>query len=376
MLNNDELHLLSEAVMDKWEELFEFFQIDYRISKNLVYCACPIHGGDKQNAFNFYHEGDSVRGNWKCRSHGCEKYFVSSILGLIRGVLSHNNGWEDGQRDRNKVVPFEKVINFAKEFSGVGKLLVDDIECEKRRFAKQASLFAEKKVDTAFTLTRTQVRKSLRIPAKYYINRGYSKTVLDEYDVGMCDAPYKEMSGRIVVPIYDDNYKYMVGCTGRSQFEKCKKCSLFHNPTLICPTREQWKYSKWRNCSRFQAESFLYNFWSAKEHILNSGVAVIVEGPGDVWRLVEAGINNAVALFGSSLKDGQKQALDKSGAMSLIVLTDNDEAGIKAAQDIQLKCGREYRLYFPKLSGSDVGDMSTDVVTKEIVPILNNIKGL
>ena len=346
--------------------------ISYKLSRDMVYCPCPIHDGDKESAFNFYYEGSSSRGNWKCRTHGCEKYFVSSVLGFIRGVLSNQNGWSDGQRDRDKVVSFEKTLEFAQNFVGNVPLLENKDNDEKRAFAKQISIFAEKKVNVG-TLTRQDVRRGLSIPAQYYLNRGYDKSTLDEYDVGLCLTKNREMTDRIVVPVYDDEHKYMVGCTGRSQWEKCYKCSLHHNPILSCPSQNQWKYSKWRNCKQFKAESFLYNYWCAKAHILESGVAILVEGPGDVWRLKEAGILNSLALFGSSLKEGQKQCLDRSGAMSLIVLTDNDEAGRNAAKDIYDKCNREYRLFFPKLSGKDVGEMSKDLVTSEISTIIDSM---
>jgi hypothetical protein len=46
---------------------------------------------------------------------------------------------------------------------------------------------------------------------------------LEDYDVGYCDNPAKPMYERAVVPIYDNEHKYIVGCTGRSIFEKCEK---------------------------------------------------------------------------------------------------------------------------------------------------------
>ena len=42
----------------------------------------------------------------------------------------------------------------------------------------------------------------------------------------------KEMYGRVVVPIYDDNYEYVVGVAGRSIFE-IHTCGMYHNPKKI-----------------------------------------------------------------------------------------------------------------------------------------------
>ena len=70
---------------------------------------------------------------------------------------------------------------------------------------------------------------------------------LNKYDVGLCTNPQRPMYNRVVAPIYDTEYKTMVGCTGRSIFEACPKCGTYHNPQRDCPSPEkQWLYSKWK----------------------------------------------------------------------------------------------------------------------------------
>jgi DNA primase len=182
------------------------------------------------------------------------------------------------------------------------------------------------------------------------------------------------MYNRVVVPIYDDNYEYMVGCSGRSIFEKCNICSCFHNQNHTCPNKDnQWVYSKWKHSKDFKSQNHLYNFWFAKKYIMESNVAIIVESPGNVWRLEENGIHNSVGIFGSSLSDRQKVILDSSGAMSLVVLTDNDEAGKKAAEQIKSKCENTYKIYIPKITATDVGEMTTEQINEEIKPFLEKI---
>jgi DNA primase len=92
-----------------------------------------------------------------------------------------------------------------------------------------------------------------------------------------------------------------------------------------------------------------------------------------VWRLEENGIHNSVGIFGSSLSDCQKILLDSSGAMNLVVLTDNDEAGNKAAQSIKQKCQNTYRIFIPKISKSDVGEMNSEEINSEIKKYLESI---
>jgi DNA primase len=182
------------------------------------------------------------------------------------------------------------------------------------------------------------------------------------------------MTNRVVVPIYDNNYKFMVGCTGRSIYEKCESCKGFHDPHNSCPHNDDiWKYCKWKHNKDFKSQNHLYNFWFAKEHILKTGVAIIVESPGNVWRLEENGIHNSVAMFGCSLSDRQKILLDSSGAMSLVILTDNDEAGRKAADQIKIKCQNTYRVFIPNISKPDIGEMTSAEINDEIKTYLQRI---
>jgi hypothetical protein len=81
-----------------------------------------------------------------------------------------------------------------------------------------------------------------------------------------------------------------------------------------------------------------------------------------------------VAVFGNTLKDGQTPILDSLGAMDLIVMFDNDEAGIKGCQDIKKHYSRMYRLYFPKYKAKDAGEMNTDSITEELKPLLNKLE--
>ena len=171
------------------------------------------------------------------------------------------------------------------------------------------------------------------------------------------------MYQRAVVPIYDNDHKYIVGCTGRSIHPRCEECKHYHPPKENCRHFPKWMHSK-----GFQKEKWLYNYWKAKNYMLDTGVAILVESPGNVWRLAEAGIYNAVAIFGTAFNNDQKHLLDESGALSIVCLMDNDEAGKKAAAKIEEVCGRLYRLYFPRFNANDVADLNVDGVTSDIKP--------
>lgn len=373
---NDQLKLklICDQVCDNIEPLLDSFGIDYRIQSKMIVMPCPIHGGDNASALNLYPEGDSYRGNWKCRTHNCEKTFKGSVLGFIRGILSrHHHGWN---KDGDKMCSFNEAVDYALKFikQDLSDLKISKTEREKKQFTNVVNYLNKAEEKSESRVTRSQIVRSLIIPAQYYLDRKYSSEILTKYDVGLCNKSGKEMSDRIVVPIYDNNYSYMVGCTGRSIHEKCPNCKGFHNPNNECPSSDDvWKFSKWKHNTDFKSQNHLYNFWFAKEHILKTSTVIVVESPGNVWRLEENGIHNSVAIFGSSLSDRQKIILDSSGAMNIVILTDNDEAGIKAAEQIKNKCQNTYRIFMPKISKGDVGEMNSEEINDQIKSYLGKI---
>jgi 5S rRNA maturation endonuclease (ribonuclease M5) len=366
---------LCDATCDKIEDLLDYFEIEYKHNNHsMVSMCCPIHNGDNPSAVNIYHEGDNYRGNWKCRTHGCDKIFRSSIIGFIRGILSNKKyGWIN---DGDQTATFAEAIEFATKFVGqsLNDYKVDNATKEKKQFAQIIEKVTQKPEKLNLQITRNQVKGILKIPAQYYIDRGYSTKILEKYDIGLCDRPNKEMSNRVVAPIYDDNREFVIGCTGRSIFPKCPKCSLYHNDTESCPQEYQWQYSKWKHSSGLKTQNVLYNMWFAKEHIKQTNTVIIVESPGNVWRLEENGIHNSVAIFGTTLSDRQKIILDSSGAMKLIIIMDNDDAGVEATKKIIDKCNRTYQIHVPTISKNDIGEMNSDEINLEIKAFMEKIK--
>jgi 5S rRNA maturation endonuclease (ribonuclease M5) len=367
-----QLKHLSDLVCDDIENLFLALGIeDYKIMDKMITMACPIHGGDNSSAFNLYHQGDTYRGNWKCRTHQCEHTFKSSIIGFIRGCLSKENGWV---KDGDEIVTFNEAIEYAIDFSKYDptKNKASKKTREKASFVntiKHIATDSSEEKTKRVSVPRSIVTRSLQIPSEYFLSRGFSPEVLTKYDVGDCKESSKEMSNRAVVPVYDDNRLGMVGCTGRSIFVKCDDCNSYHEASEGCPTVEnRWKSCKWKHNKNFKTQEYLYNYWFAKDHILDSKTVVIVESPGNVWRLEESGIHNSVAIFGSSMHHKQKMLLDTSGAMNIITIMDNDAAGREAAAQIENKCGRTYNIKHIALQHNDIAEMTREQVITDIFP--------
>lgn len=357
MLNSYQLKELSNKLTDKLEALLKHFKIKFTKDNKRYIFACPIHEGDNEQACNIYYTGDNYRGNWVCNTNHCEKRYINSILGFIRGTLTTK---------LERKVEFPEVLKFAENFlqEKVSAIKVDVKKVEKESFGRLVDIIQEREV--AVISEREKIITNLNIPAQYYIKRGYSKEILVKYDVGLCTNPSKEMFQRAVFPIYDDSYKYLIGCTGRSINPACPKCKLHHYEKYDCPTKCQGLYSKWRHSSDFKGAENLFNFWFAKPHIKSS--IILVESPGNVLRLEEAGIRNSVATFGSQLQPLQKLKIDCTPATNIITIMDNDDAGNIARDQIYKVCTKTHNIIHIIPKKNDLGEMSVDEVLQEIVP--------
>lgn len=372
--NQAQLKHIADALCDDIDRLFNVLGIsEYRDFGKMIATSCPIHGGDNESALNIYHQGEYYRGNWKCRTHQCEETFKGSIIGFIRGCLSHSEyGWF---KPGDKMCSFQETMNFVSSFmqQDLKSIRVSKKAKEKTAFVNSIRHINDNPTKDLVKVNRSLIKKHLSIPSNYFMSRGFSSEILTKYDIGECMTAGKEMFQRAVAPIYDNDHKFMVGCTGRSIFEKCISCKSFHDPSSECLDKEEsWRNSKWKHSYQFKSEEHLYNFWFAKDFIKEQAAVILVESPGNVWRLEEAGIHNSVALFGSSLSDRQKMILDTSGAMTIFSIMDNDDAGAKASVQIANKCGKTYNIKNIQLSHSDVASMSVNQIQEELYPLLYN----
>lgn len=286
--------------------------------------CCPVHKGDNCNAFSIYKSS----GVWQCFSMGCHYEYGSSLVGLVRGLLKCSN---------------EDAIKHLKEIIG-GKIeiVLPDVN--------HAFLIKDKVITSK--IERRHVRKKLQMPAEYFLNRGYSEEILDKYDVGLCTTQKSRFFNRCVVPIYDNDYKYVVGFTGRD---------ITNNLT-----------PKWLH-DRFERNQTLYNSWFAKKYIEQNNTAILTESLGNVWRLEEAGIHNSLGIFGTNLSFNQMRLLSKLGVINLVLLLDNDVAGKEATSRIVKKLKGLYNIVIPKISYGDVGECPVNYLQDKILPVLNEL---
>ena len=336
-LTQKQIYSIGDRVSHKIPELLDYFKIEYMEYPNRYSFACPIHGGDNPEGCSIFTDGESNRGNWQCWTHHCEDEYKNTLFGFIRGCLCYQRG---------RSVSLNETAKFCENFIGEN---VDDIDYNSTyKQADPIEVFSKKPEKIGTTIARSVIRSKLDIPSKYYINRGFLSSTLETFDVGLCKESGKPMSNRVVVPIYDQENDY-VGCAGRSIDDNMKP---------------KWLYSKgFKKC-------VLYGLNIAKDFILKTQSAILVEGQGDVWRMHEAGYRQAVGIFGCSVTDDQLLLLESSGALNIAILTDSDEAGEKAYKQIVKKCGKRFNYLRPRISTKDVGDMTIEQIRQELDPQL------
>lgn len=372
--DDGKLATLQEMLCLQVDELLAELGAKLYRSGKLYYGNCPIHGGDS-NSFNLYPEGDTVPGYWVCRTKHCENTFKKTIIGFVRGILSRQK--YDWATAKDKIVSWQEAVDWCCNFVGtpIDKIKSDNRELTNRRISSRISSLTKKNEQRKSGILRADVRKSLQIPSSYFVGRGFSKEVLDKYDVGFYPYVNQPLSNRVAVPIYDDEGAFAVGFTGRSIFDRCPKCNLWHDKKCSCPSSvDDRKLScKWYN-HNFSRDNYLYNYWYAKKPIQDTNVAILVEGPGEVWRLSEAGISVGLGMMGCDLTDGQSIILEASGAMNIIVLTNMDQAGRDAADKLKNQLKRQYNIHLPLLNKNDLGECSIDYIKSVVTPLYDKVR--
>lgn len=317
-----------------------------------------------------YPDGDVVRGYWECLSDQCHRFFPQSIIGFTKGVLSNQRyGWrQEGDRTESHFKAVDYIIDFLG-FKDIEDVEVDFERAEMLRFNAQVELMARRPLSALHALCdRRQFRRSVIIPAEYYLKRGYSKEILDKYDVGLCLKRQSPMYGRVVVPFYDETHRLVIGVIGRATSPHCSKCDLYHDRSPCPEFGDRVAACKWRTSEKFVDKHFLFNLWNASPYIIKSRSIILVEGAGDVFKLEESGIHNSCAILGNSLHDAQKIIIESCGADNIIVLTDLDDAGEQAEAAIRRACETYANVRRVKPVGKDVGEMTVEQVRSTILP--------
>lgn len=319
-MNREETKALKVLANQKIYKIMEALGVDVTERYKYICSACPIHGGDRSDAFSWHLD----LGIYQCFTRGCHNTFGKDVYGLVCGVLD---------------IPFVKSVNWVKEV------------CEQDGKIDLAALVNEQNDKHVH---RTKEREVTIYPEEclhklqyhtYLETRGYPRDIVEEYQIGMSDSKHKRMSNRIIVPIRDIDGR-IVGFTGRTLYEDWK----------------DRKIGKWEHSLGFPKDINLFNIHKAAKYIAKCGDAIICEGPLDVLRLEQAGIHNGVAIFGRALCNGQIGLLMKAGAKRVIIALDADIAGQSGAAKAQELAKSFFEVEMVQLEKGDIGILPVEKV--------------
>ncbi len=288
-MKRDKLNAIKEVANLRIEEIFEALGINYRERYNYVVAACPIHGGDRPDAFSWHLD----RGMWKCFSRGCEEDTGSDIFGLIRGI---------------KECGFKDAVEFLSKFINMS-LDPEEISRLKDQRANKDFILATKRKEQRSKVYSPECLMRLK-QHSYLETRGYPRELIEKYHIGACLGYGRYMSNRIVIPVINLKGE-IVGFTGRT----------------LDPDWAGKKIPKWKHSLGNWVSHNLFNINSAAPHIEEAGTVIVCEGPLDVLRLEQAGVHNSVAILGKKFYASQMTILTGVGATKIIDALDNDAAG-------------------------------------------------
>lgn len=365
--NKQECQFIQSRASERIQEILDALGIEYNIRVDYLQFKCPIHNGDNHRSAYWAIQTS----HWKCMTRYCHKSEITgrstSIFGLIRGTLSNQT---------NKEYSFQQTVNYVSKILGLYNLKLDEQSQDDIEINKIIQKNKKRNQEIKKTVIGEPIANIvpfLKKDNKYYPSRGISKEIIDKYYISICENPQKPFYQRAFFPILDESGKYILGWSGRSIFEKCNKCTMYHNPSNNCPNKNK-NYAKWKHSYNFKSEQCLYNYWFSKFYISKYGTAIVCEGPGDVWSLEQAGIKNSVALFGLSCSKKQKQLLQKAGALTLVFILDNDEAGENAKNRLKEQLEYYFRLFFMTPENfKDVGEMMHKDIQEKILPFMEKI---
>ena len=367
---------MNEVIIQNIDRVSNHFGLKLRHSSKCYMGCCPIHEGDNPTAFNIYHTGHTTTGNWRCNTGNCHKYFPKNAMGFIQALISvKKHNWA---REGDKVASFFETVRWCEEFFKVKYKTNDNYDPNDESLSSYLinSTYNNKNFTESFSITNEQYEKSGLAADSYFLNRNYQNETINDFQIRYCGNPQKPMYCRSVIPLHDETGDRIIGCLGRSVWEKCEVCTAYHNPKSVCPSKEKvYIYSKWKNSINFPSESRLYNFHRAKNSIQKSGIVLLTEGQPNVWRLHESGFPMSLSCFGSKFSQLQKKVLDTTGAHTIIIVPDEGDPGKKLISDIISKCKNSYNIVTIEPSyKDDIGKCNIETVKTILSPFIEKYK--
>lgn len=342
-----------------------------------IRCKCPIHAGsDNNTAFSY----NAKIKKWRCFTAHCHEDYTDNIFGLTQAVLSQS---------QNKEVGFVEAVSWLANILGVDVSYdngtVDEGKLEITRLINQAKL--KKSIGEKLSIKQNKdrfdpfpvsaIKDRIKV-SEYFLKQGFTEKTLKKFMIGECYDRTKPMCNRAFAPILDDEGNMVVGASGRILLPSCEICGKYHVEGRGCPddNPDVKSYPKWLHYG-FSSAAVLGNFSNARDAIRRSSVAIITEGPKDVWWFDQFGAENSCCIFGLNVSQAHIKKLLQAGARTLVFALDNDERGLKAMEKLSGTLELYFKLiYLNKFlkEGQDIADISEIDMTNKVVPFLKSLE--
>lgn len=277
-------------------------------------CLCPFHSNMNTPSF----EVDFTKGLYFCFNPACGAR--GTLLDLVKET-THRNDFE--------------AIRFILSHKNSSTALTDELQ----DILEDKPDFVEFPLDTVSKLCE-DIWNSERALA-YFHSRGITDESIRDFFLG-----YSVNQDMVTVPLRSPD-GMLVGVIGRSIEGK-----------------------QFKNSANLPRNKTLFNINRAKKH---GGKIIVCESSFDAILISQAGFPNVVATLGGHLSKEQTQLLNRY-ASTIIIMTDNDEAGRKLGQNIAkalpnknvLWALYDYETVYPH-GAKDAGDMTPEEIRHCIV---------
>lgn len=285
------------------QNIIDFFNLDLRPSGNKLIGCCPVHKGDNKTAFNLWPRS----GFWVCRSHNCHETYGKDFSGFLKGIYaSLYKNLDYGVSISNEEI--DKMCQAIISGKAPAPMNINS-----------KPMISMKKPFKALTID--YFLRNLLYPCPFFSKR-FPEEIVKKFYIGYCDNPKYPMYGRSVVPIIEQGK--VIGYQGRSVFQQCGKCSGYHHPNSLCG---DFFEGKWKFNSGFQSNNHLFNYNNVGKQPSNT--LFLTESVGNVFRLIECGIPNALATFGARFSTNQEKKIKLLKPERIIYIKDKGPAGEK-----------------------------------------------
>lgn len=338
---------------DLLEKVVDDFGLNLTSYGNRYMGCCPIHlGADNHSAFNL----NCDTGFWFCNTQHCHEHVKNNnIYGFLHALISRRI-LPDHEFGPDMLCDFSLVLEFLANNSINIDLAARDNVKQTKRVSKEykypISFLDDKGVGDC----------------PYFLNRGYAAHILAKHGVFYCGDKTKKLYGLCVVPIFNIEKTKIVGVTCRTPYPKCIVCGGFHRTDGPCIEIESlWRYPKWTNDPYgFIKGNYLYNLWNSWQFVKHTSILMLVESPGNVWKLEQCGFMNSVAVLGSRLSGRQTDLIKRLNPSTIITLTDNDDSGFLLQAGINEAFSESSKIVNINTTVNDISELQ-DEELKEVV---------